>query len=456
MVGVRLDWQIEAERAYERAGEDPNERRRRRLKRLRVLLFVGVVAAFILAIGGAIWLRLYTVDNKLRQDLINTVQAETATLRIGDFGSFLAIQRTAPGGTWYDEQSARFKRYQDLKTSADFKLTGNVIDATVDGPRGRVLVEEVLDGVPYRTVWFYWRYGDGWRHVPSDYTFWGDDRTITGKVSTLKYFQLDTALAQALAPRLDRWWSEGCGYLGCHEQQKFSAEIIADPIGQVRWDDVRPNTLIIPSPLAAGDRARADVALPENVEDAVALKVAERLFDIATGNLGPIQTADAAWMRQITIEWLAATFTGRGDPERLSFIQSLRDHYGPPALIAVVQALSPSADISIVGTALKQPLETLAVDWRTFFQRRLDIEKVLLERRDFASYQSLWDTANPQALEQMRLRMGQPARSTPQVQAIAISPGPDGVARANIQVSQDGKPGIVTFRLVNGAWKRLS
>lgn len=121
-----------------------------------------------------------------------------------------------------------------------------------------------------------------------------------------------------------------------------------------------------------------------------------------------------------------------------------------------MQALSPSADISIVGTALKQPLETLAVDWRTFFQRRLDIEKVLLERRDFASYQSLWDTANPQALEQMRLRMGQPARSTPQVQAIAISPGPDGVARANIQVSQDGKPGIVTFRLVNGAWKRLS
>ena len=455
-MGVRLDWQIEAERAYQKAGEDPEERRRRRVKRLRIFLFIGVVAAFICGIGALIWLRLYTVDNKLRQDLINTVQAETATLRIADLGGFLAIQRTAPGGSWYDEQTARFKRYQDLKSSSDIQLTGNVLDATIDGPRGRAVVEEVLNGIPYRSVWFYWRYGDGWRHVPSDYTFWGDEKTITGKVSALKYDQLDADLAQTLAPRLDRWWSEGCGYLGCRETQKLNIEIIADPIGQVRWDDARPNTLIIPSPLAAEDRTRADMPLPTNVEDAVALKVADRLLDVATGNLRPIPTADAAWLRQVTMEWLAATFAGRGDADRLSFIQSLRDHYGPPALIAVIQALSPSADISIIGTALKQPLETLAVDWRTFFQRRLDIEKALLERNDFATFQGLWDSANPQALEQMRLRMSHPAAATPQVQAVAISPGSDGVARANVQVKQDGKPALVTFRLVNGAWRRSS
>src|SRR5439155_15886092 len=142
------------------------------------------VAASLCALAAVVWFRLYTVDNQLRDALVSTVQAEASTLRIGDFGAFLAFQRTAPGGTWIEEQSALFKRYQDLKTKADFKLTGNVVDVVIDGPRGRALVEEVIDGAAYSTVWFYWRYADGWRHVPTDYTFWGDARTAAGKVST--------------------------------------------------------------------------------------------------------------------------------------------------------------------------------------------------------------------------------------------------------------------------------
>jgi hypothetical protein len=453
-LGVKLDWQIEAERTSERAGEDPRDRLRRRLQRVRILFFTAAAGGIVCLMAGAIWLRLYTVDNKLRQDLVNTVQAETVTLRIGDFGGFLSIQRTAPGGNWYEEQSARFKRYQDLKAQADFKLTGNVIDATIDGQRGRAVIEEILDGVPYHTVWFYWRYSDGWRHVPSDYTLWGDPQTITGQVSTLNYSQLDSRMAQALAPRLDRWWSEGCGYLGCRDLQKLTVEIVPDPSGQLRWDTEKPNTLVVPSPLSVDDRARADVDVPQPVEDAIASQLAERLLDLTTNDLHPVQTADAAWLRQVTIDWLSATFVGRGDPDRISFIQSLKDHYGVPALATLAHALTPTADISIVGTALKQPLESLALDWRTFFQWRLDVEKTLLARNDTAGFQALWDVANPQALEQMRARMARPTQATPQVQAVAISPGTDGVARAAVQVTLDNKLQTVIFRLVNGAWKR--
>ncbi|MCC7448535.1 MAG: hypothetical protein IT324_14030 [Anaerolineae bacterium] len=455
-MGVKLDWQIEAERAYQKAGEDPQERARRRMQRARIIAFTAGFAGCICVIAALVWYRLYTVDNKLKQDLINTVQAETAALRIGDLAGFMAIQRTAPGSTWYEEESARFKRYQDLKTKSDLKLLGNVIDATVDGPRGRVLIEEVIDNVPYRTVWFYWRYNDGWRHVPTDFTFWGEATTAAGKSTAVKYNKLDTALGQALVSRVDDWWTDGCNILGCRDLPKLTVEVAAELSQQPRWDFERPNTLIIPSPLASEDRARADVSITPTLEEAVAVRLAEQLFNVSTGNLRPVQTADAAWIRQMAIEWLAASFIGRGDPDRLSFMQSLKDHYGQPALAAVVRALSPNADISIIGTALKQPIESLALDWRMFFQWRLDVEKTLLNpgRQDTNAFQALWDTANPQALEQMRLRQSRPTQATPQVQSVAITRGTDGVARANVAVSADNKPQTIIFRLVNGAWKR--
>jgi hypothetical protein len=459
-VGVRLDWQIESERAYERAGEDPSERRRRRMQRLRILLFTAGIASSICIVAALVWLRLYTVDNKLRQDLITTVQTETSTLRIGDLAGFIAIQRTAPGGNWYEDQMARFHRYQDLKTNSEIKLTGNVVDAIVDGSRGRAIVEEVVNGVPYHTVWFYWRYGDGWRHVPSDYTFWGDPATITGKQSVLKYNQLDGTLATALAPLVDRWWVEGCSYLKCQTTQKLSLEIISVPLGESRWEQDRPNTLIVPSPLAIDDRVRSDRPVPPELLQEIATKLSERLFSITTNGLQSVQTSDAAWLQQEIISWLAATFlTGGnaqnvGNAEQLSFIQSLKDHYGSESLALIAHAMTAKSDISMVSKALKQPLDTLALDWRTFFQRRLDVEKTLLARNDFGGFQALWDLASPQSIDLMKQRQLHQAQATPQVQAVAISLGPDGIPRAVVQTAMENKPQTVIFRLVDGSWKR--
>ncbi len=70
-MGVKLDWQIEAERAYQRAGEDPQERQRRRMQRVRIIAFTAGFAGCICVIAALVWFRLYTVDNKLKLDCIN-------------------------------------------------------------------------------------------------------------------------------------------------------------------------------------------------------------------------------------------------------------------------------------------------------------------------------------------------------------------------------------------------
>jgi len=54
-----------------------------------------MVAAWIAVIAGLIWYRLYTVDNQLRDGLINVVQTEAAALRIGDLDVYLSMQRSA-------------------------------------------------------------------------------------------------------------------------------------------------------------------------------------------------------------------------------------------------------------------------------------------------------------------------------------------------------------------------
>lgn len=454
-MGIKLDWQIEADRAYDRAGEDPTARSNRRRQRLRLLLFtVGILVAFA-GIAAVIWVRLYTVDDLLRRDLINVVRGEEATIRLGDFAQFMAFQRSA-GEIWLTQQSQRFKSYEDLKTKSGLTFTGNVISTEIDGARGRAVVEEIIDGVPYESAWFYWHYPDGWRHVPSDLTFWGASQTITGKIATINYYQLDSALAKALADRVEKWWSAGCNMIVCGSVPPLTVQIVPDEVDRLKWDGDKPNTLIVPSPLASQDHARADGQISQSIEDSVADELANHLLDLATNNLVLDQNSDAGWLRQVTREWMAATFVGRLDPEQHSFIQSLNDHYGPQGLSAVIHALTPKADISIIGVALKQPIESLNLEWRPFFQRRLSVEKTLLSspsRPDIASYQALWDAANPQALALMRQQMAQPNQDAPQVQSVAISPGSDGVIRANVQATSNGQPVMIVFRLVNGAWK---
>src|SRR5262245_17072403 len=96
-MGIRLDWEIEAEQAHQahRAGEDPITARRRRIMRLRVLAFVMLALVFLGAVAGLVIWRLRTVDEEIEQLLRDTVDAEVAALRIGDLTAFLSAQCSA-------------------------------------------------------------------------------------------------------------------------------------------------------------------------------------------------------------------------------------------------------------------------------------------------------------------------------------------------------------------------
>lgn len=451
-MSIKLDWQIETERIQERATESPEARSQRSKRRRRLILLTMLLVFFIGVSALLILLRLEDVDNQLRQSLIDTLQDELTALRIGNYSDYMMLQRS-PGENWTIVQGERFRRYQQLKIESNLTLSGKVFEAAVDGLRGRVVFEEVLNGVPHRAVWFYWRYVDGWRHVPSDYTFWGEARTLRDDAVTVRYRQLDEDSARALLERAARWWREGCRMLGNGACPALELEIVPNPVLQVAWDNPRADRLLVPSPLARDDRLSLLDPLPYAIEDAVAAAIAARQVDLVNGGVRPRRNVDAAWLHQTLIEWLAATHTGRADMLRLAFIQSLRDSYGDSAVAAVARALSAEADISLVARALGQPLELLNLDWRPFFQWRLEVERQLIVQNDLESLRALWDVsdASTQRLFQQRIGISQP---NAQVLAAAVTAAADGVPRAIVQVLRADQTETLIFRLRDGTWKR--
>src|SRR5690606_14422970 len=172
-MGVKLDWDIEAEKGKQKEHrEDPTQRKARRFGVFKLFLAIAIFAG---TLGGIVYLvfqRLEQVNQHTEQLLTDTVQAEVTALRVGDLQAFQDRQRSATDD-WSITQRQTFEAYQSLKVSSNVVLSGQVTEIEVDGQRGRVFVEEIIDGVPYTRAWFYWRYQDGWFHVPPDYTFWG-------------------------------------------------------------------------------------------------------------------------------------------------------------------------------------------------------------------------------------------------------------------------------------------
>ena len=85
-MSLRLDWEIESEQQPVRqaSGEDPESRRRRRRRRLIILLLPLLLLVMVGVVVGLIALRLRQIDAQVAHVLQDTVDAEVATLRIGD------------------------------------------------------------------------------------------------------------------------------------------------------------------------------------------------------------------------------------------------------------------------------------------------------------------------------------------------------------------------------------
>ena len=134
-MGVKLDWEIEAEGAvYNDLGEHPRDRRQRHANRRRAVLAILLIVGLIVGVVGLVAWRLWYVDHTIELQLRDTVSAEMAALRIGDIAAYLNIQRSE-SNVWMLGQSDQFWAYQQLKQERNVDLSGNILDLQIDQNR---------------------------------------------------------------------------------------------------------------------------------------------------------------------------------------------------------------------------------------------------------------------------------------------------------------------------------
>lgn len=460
-MGIRLDWDIETEKSGTyNAQEDPRMRRLRRQRRRRVILLLIAVGAVFVGLGAVLIWRLTAADLAIETVLRNTVEAEVAALRIGDWNAFNAAQRSADP-SWEPRQRALFDQYQALKAERDISLTGTVRDVTIDGQRARVVVEEIIEGVPYAQAWFYWRYDDGWMHGPQDIAFWGDTQAYTGRDITVRYFELDELLARDLGVAVEGWVNATCGpILLCGDLPHITLNINPMAAAQPVWNTDLPWTLDIASPFIG--RVRYDQPFSGQLRLDVAAAVAQRLVEEASPATEMVQsTRDAFYIRRSLMAWLTARYAQVGTTALL--ITSLAENYGTAAVGRLLQSLSvdSSADVFTSVTEVSR-LEEANLDWRDFLSWRLRLEHDLYNlagQEAENTFVSLYDPAFLQTA-QARYRASAAPPSEAEVVLAPISTAPDGipqiVAIARFGKDADLREEQVTFRLIDGTWKRAS
>ena len=458
-MGIKLDWEVEAESDYaQEAREDRLSVRGRWLARLRLILGVLIVVGIFGGIGGVLWWRLQTVDGEIRRALEDTVAAEVTSLRLADRVGYLDVQRSADD-VWRNTQSEQFDVYQTLKQQYDVQLTGEVVNIEVDGARGRVQVQEIIDGIPYVQTWFYWRYGeDGWRHVPPDYTFWGETQTQTQGNLTVRYRDVDEPLAIALVTEGDVWLTQTCAVLGCATVPEVEIEIVAQPGIGADWNVETPWQMVVPSVYVGRSRLDRpfDTALRLRVADLLVSRLAEQAATVPTAPY----PSDALYVREAVKSWLTGQFAQTGTGSYL--IDSYVARYGQESLQTAISNLQPDANLTLLAAAAGvASVDSLEVDWRDYLTWRLNAEADLNTQRDQAGFNALYDFADPVAANIATVRFAQPAVPERR-EVVRVQSGADGqgtpLLQATVAVGEGDaiRQEAVTFRLVEGSWRRIN
>jgi len=459
-MGLKLDWEIEAEQStVKREKEDRSSARARRMARLRILLGILLIGGVLGGIYGVFVWRLRVVDAEIQRALEDTVRAEVTTLRVADRNAFLSIQRSATLD-WQNEQTATFNQYQQLKSENSVQLTGDILSSDVQGSRARVQVQEIIDGVPYVQTWFYWRYADaeGWRHVPPDYAFWGSEEAIESERVRVTYFSLDQRVAEAVSVSVTDWIDTTCAALGCAELPQITIDIVPEPGLTARWNETGPWRLELPSPYVG--RARLDRPFSDETRARVATLVAERLLVHITGSVQPTFPADAVFLQGAVEDWLVGRFTSLDRGSHL--IRSYAERYGENAVGEALRNTAPGSDIRVLlAPAGVDALNQLEVDWRDYLSWRLELENELHRQRDEANFVSLYDTRLDEVAGLSFQRFAA-ANAYEDQTVVAVQPEtqPDGVPglRATVQVGEGdaARQQEVLFRLSDGVWKRAN
>jgi hypothetical protein len=355
-------------------------------------------------------------------------------------------------------QKALFDDYQTLKMQQNVQLTGQILDLTIDNIRARVKVEEIINGVPYTRVWFYWRYDDGWRHVPPDYTFWGDVKTYDAPGVSVRYQTVDDGLATSMGDKVANWLQSACAALTCGDLPALSVEIVPDETLQTSWSTSNPWVLEIPSPYIK--RARSDMPFDVDMQFAVANLLAERLVAQASANMQPVYPTDAYYLRQAIVSWLVGRFV---QVNTNAFIMnSLAANYGDKMVGRLLDALKPDSSVALLGQVIGvTSLEQANLDWRDYLTWRVVTEDNLIRQRDDVNFLAFYDTRDDAARRLASQRFSDiPAEIAKVIVSEQLETGADGlpVLRAVMQVGEKDNTTQqeVLFRLADGVWKRLN
>src|SRR5690606_5236761 len=155
----------------------------------------------------------------------------------------------------------------------------------------------------YTRIWFYWRYEDGWRHVPPDYTFWGDVSTYEGQGVNVRYRTVDALLAGDIGAKIETWLAASCAALACGELPDVQVEIVPAERLKVSGSAASAWVLKVPSPDVA--RARSDQPFTLELQYSVANLLAERLVTSTTSvDSQPVYPSDASYLRGAVVSWL--------------------------------------------------------------------------------------------------------------------------------------------------------
>lgn len=452
MGGIRLDWQIESDKVKERKErEDPVLKRARRTSLLRLLSFI---ALLIVIAGAVIWLmqrRLQQIDQRLEQSLVTTVEAETAALRIGDKSLFMDLQRSATND-WLVTQELVFEEYQTLKAQSNIQLTGNVLSTEIDGTRARVHIEEIIDGVPYTRLWFYWRYEDGWHHVPSDLEFWGETHTLEQERFAIRYAVVDDPLAQQMSIKLTEWLARSCSIMDCANLPYLTIDI-GNRVPDIAWVDSAAWQMVIPSPYV--DRARSDLPFDVEYQLEVGTLLATHLVDYSLAEMQPIYPMDAYFLRSAVITWLVGQYVQLDTGSNL--ITSLATNYGDDAVEQLLRSLQPNSDISLLAQITgASALNQANLDWRDFITWRLEIENTLIQQQNEAAWLTLYDLRDDVSRQTAYARFtnGQILAQPTVVLAEVVANGDVTQLRVVVQVGEDRHEEVIFFNLVNNVWLR--
>jgi hypothetical protein len=428
---------------------------------------IGLVALIIGGAVGAVVYRWNQVNRQIEQLLRDTVAAEVAALRIGDWNSFARIQRSATED-WVTEQRRHFDDYQLLlENNPTAQLTGHILDVTIDGQRARVQVQEIIDGVAYARTWFYWRYDadydgdgeiDGWRHVPPDSTFWGSAATYEGETLQVNYHEVDAALAVAMGTRIDEWLGVACAALSCDDVPTLQIDILAHGVTGIGWAPDDPWRLRLLSPYV--DRARTDMPFEPGLQIQTGSLLTERLITHVRGSWAVTETADAAFLRDSVKNWLIGRFI-RVDPQT-HLITSLVEHYDATSLGLLLRTLPADSSIDVLSVVTGTSLDQAGLDWRDFFNWRLSLERQLIVQQNSERFLALYDTRDEVVRGVASARFGAAPSDEPLsvIHTEQMPPAEDGTpqraAITRIGEGETQREAQIVFRLVNGVWLRAS